>query len=103
MRVFVDFGAGRHPVAEVDTKRFQGNEMYIAVDYDIDELRRGKEALSKKQVGDIKTNALFVHTEKGKVPVEDQTVDEIYFGNVFGEPFRKEFKKDGDVELVSDI
>ena len=103
MRVFVDFGAGRHPVAEVDPKRFQGKRSYIGVDYDAEELRLGKKAFSEKQLGDVKTNALFVHTEKGSVPVEDRSVDEIFFGNVFGEPYRKDFKKDGGEELISEF
>ncbi len=100
-RVFVDFGAGRHPVAGADWEKFRDNYTYVAIDYDPEELKFGKNDLLEK-IGYIPENVLFVQSNGKNIPLQSNSVDEIYFGNVFGEPFRKEFKKKKEPELISE-
>lgn len=104
--VFVDFGSGHNPVAESHPERFSGDTLYIGVDYDEEALKSGQQKFLDKISGsklDQPANVLFVRAEKGALPFGDQSVSELHFGNVFGEPYHLEFKKDERPEQVFEI
>lgn len=104
--VFVDFGSGNNPVAESHPEKFSSDTLYIGIDYNEEALRNGQQKFLDKTKGnklDQPANVLFVRAEKGALPLGDQSVDELHFGNVFGEPYYLEFKKNEPTQEIFEI
>lgn len=79
-RVFVEVGTSEVPVPRLGTKKFSDGDIYIGVDVKKSSVRRAKEVIRENK------NIYFLQADAEQLPVGDSSTDELYFGNVFGDP-----------------
>ena len=75
-RIFVEIGNGFSSVARVGGLEFKDNNYYVGVDL-------GQKDHSK---GVSSKNVFFVEAKGQNLPFENSSVDEIFLGNVLGDP-----------------
>ncbi len=84
LHVFVEVGTNQLPVTFMGEKRFGGeNDMYIGIDV------KKKDVVMAKQVhefGPKGQHATFVQASAEQLPLKDESAEEMFFGNVFGDP-----------------
>lgn len=89
-RVFVEIGTNRNPVPVIGEKKFEEGDVYIGVDVSEERVRdaKGMAILEKSETGkeDRKKNLFFISADAKALPLQEKSVDELYFGNFFGDP-----------------
>ncbi|OHA04480.1 MAG: hypothetical protein A2934_00795 [Candidatus Sungbacteria bacterium RIFCSPLOWO2_01_FULL_47_10] len=83
-RVFIEIGTRDFPVSWAGDKKFGENDIYIGLDLGVSrpwEARDNTESVDKLQ-----DNMHFLRADASRLPVGGETTDEIFFGNVFGDP-----------------
>ncbi len=86
-KVFVEVGTNQLPVTFMAKREFKDNEMYVGIDTDAEMVRFARHATREGQ------NATFIEARGEQLPLKNESVDEIFFGNVFGAPRIPEHKK----------
>lgn len=81
-RVFVEIGPRAQPVTWMGRRHFGENDMYIGIDIDERELRDAPEVTDPAHTSE---NIHFLAGDARKLPLKENSVHEIYFGNVFGD------------------
>ena len=81
-RFFVEVGTNEIPVMVMGEKKFGPEDTYIGID-----LMMAKDAKQKTELfGKQPSNYLFITAQGERLPLKGETADELYFGNVFGDP-----------------
>ena len=86
-KVFVEVGTNQLPVTFMAKREFKDNEMYVGIDTDAEMVRFARHATGKGQ------NTTFIEARGEQLPLKNESIDEILFGNVFGAPRISEQKK----------
>ena len=92
-KFFVEVGTNANPVPAIGTKEFSENEIYIGLDISPLQAKTASRmpltsevAEGRRKGPEVKKNMFFIAADGRHLPLENQTVDELYFGNVFGDP-----------------
>lgn len=91
-RVFVEVGTDVNPIPSIGEKQFGDNDIYIGLDISREKaIRASKMPLeSEIQEGvrhpERRKNIFFMAADAKQLPLEDESVDEFYFGNIFSDP-----------------
>ena len=84
MRVFVEVGTNELPITFIGKRQFESeNDMYIGIDV------KKSEVISARQMhefGPKGQHAIFMQASAEQLPLKNESVGEIFFGNVFGDP-----------------
>lgn len=89
-RVFVEVGTNEIPVTAMGERKFGPEDTYIGIDLTMaEDAKRTTEALSKQP-----SNYLFITAIGERLPLKEGVADELYFGNVFGDPSIPDGTKD---------
>ena len=83
-KVFIEIGTNSSPATFMGNKDFKENT-YIGIDINYDNSLRAKEA-TEITTEENDENLHFINADAEKLPIADSSVDELYFGNVFGDP-----------------
>jgi|SRR3989344_1198765 len=82
-RVFIEVGTYSLPIPWQGSRKFEESETYIGIDVNPENLEHAQE-LSKLNFPGSK-NLHFIRADGVNLPLPDKSVDEIFFGNVFGD------------------
>lgn len=82
-RVFVEVGTNVLPVSFMGTKKFDAHEKYVGFDIRKGEIAGARQAHTVAHGGE---NADFIQGSGERLPMKDESADELLFGNVFGDP-----------------
>ena len=83
-KVFVEVGTNSIPVPFIGNKNFE-NEIYIGIDLEHENSIDAKKVT--KIIGEKHAdNVHFINADAESLPISSDSVDELYFGNVFGDP-----------------
>ncbi len=90
-RVFVEVGTNKAPVPFAGRKEFGSNDVYIGIDLAEESVRGAREyvkdaAAAAERDESGKNNLFFLSADAKSLPLREKSVDELYFGNVFGYP-----------------
>lgn len=84
LHVFVEVGTHQLPVTFIGNKRFDDeNDMYIGIDV---EKSKVVEARQMHEFGSKEQRATFVQASAEQLPLKNESAEEMFFGNVFGDP-----------------
>ena len=86
-KVFVEVGTNQLPVTFMAKREFKDNELYVGIDTDAEMVRFARHATGEGQ------NATFIEARGEELPLKNESVGEIFFGNVFGAPRIPDHKK----------
>ena len=100
-KVFIELGAGNIPVSWVGKREFKENEIYIGIDRASGDLEEARERTREDR--EENTNTHFVQADIRKLPVSDHAADEVFLGNVLGDPSIKDAEKDKFIEEAKRI
>ncbi len=88
-RVFVEVGTNEIPLPMLGKKAFGENDVYIGIDVERENVElsreRSEEWVKSGARPEIK-KMIFTQADMGRLPFADRTVDDLYLGNVFGDP-----------------
>lgn len=80
----LDIGSGEFPMIAQSTTEsfnlFNLNKVYIGLDIDMQELKRGEKISIKKR------NENFIQGDGIALPFSDSSINEIFLSNIFGDP-----------------
>lgn len=88
-RVFLEVGTYQTPVTVFGDKKFGKDDLYIGLDIDEHEVRSAKrnsewrDEDDGRQTGEHK---LFMNADMRRMPIADKSVEELFLGNVLGDP-----------------
>lgn len=100
-RVFVEIGTRDFPISWVGNKKFGKNDIYAGLDLNESHLREGRE--NTDSADKLQKNIYFIRADAATLPFENETTDEIFFGNVFGDPSISIQKKETFLEEAKRI
>ena len=83
-RVFVEVGTNIIPVPFIGGKSFE-HDTYIGVDVKEENARKARENSDHRFASETK-NIFFLNADAKKLPLADDSVDELYMGNLIGDP-----------------
>ncbi|MEK7464315.1 MAG: methyltransferase domain-containing protein [Patescibacteria group bacterium] len=94
-RVFVEIGTHVLPVTWQGAKKFNKDNIYIGIDISGERVRRAKEKslMIAEGVGSDKDSLNFINASADKLPLADSSADEVFLGNVLGDPGIKPIDK----------
>lgn len=95
-KVFIELGSGNAPVSWAGKKEFDENEIYVGIDRASADLLEAKERM--EEVGAENKNIHFVQTNIKTLPLKNHSADEVFLGNVLGDPSIKDAEKDKFIE-----
>lgn len=90
-KVFVEVGTHNLPVTWLGSKKFGKNETYIGIDASHDKIREAKEFTEQDRPQE---NIYFLNADAEHLPLKNASADEVFFGNVFGDPSITDQEKD---------
>lgn len=80
-RVFVELGPSRIPVPAIGERAFNEKNVYIGIDRNREALAEGREEMDRGN-----PNVHFLAGDVRELPVRDGTADEVFLGNILGDP-----------------
>ncbi len=91
-KVYVEVGSGLAPVPLLWPNKIRENDIYLGVDADQRALEFGRKRMRTENNLDNRkrnkpknhSNLYFMAAEAEHLPLQDESVDEIFFGNIFG-------------------
>ena len=84
-RLFVEIGTSYNPATFQGRRAFGESDIYIGFDKDMRTVQQGKE--KNDWVSDRHgKNVFFAAGDGTEMPLKNESADELYFGNVFGDP-----------------
>lgn len=92
-RVFVEIGTKYSPATFLGRRKFGENDTYVGFDRDVLSLREGKNTTDNLVAERHGKNVFFVAGNGETMPLKEASADELYFGNVFGDPRTSEGSK----------
>jgi len=84
-KIFVEIGVGGSAIPALGGKRkFEGDEYYFGIDVREEDLKISKDLARDVYKLELGKNIHFLEADARNLPFEDKSVDEIFFGNIFG-------------------
>lgn len=84
-RVFVEVGCGKIPAPALGTKEISDDQIYIGIDLDKNNVDMAPYSLLDQKIE--KGNIHFIQADGQKLPIPNNSIDEIYFGDVLSSGF----------------
>ncbi len=88
-RVFVEVGTNAIPLPFLGEKEFGENDAYIGLDINKEEVKSAKQSAEMLEAYNERpkiNKKLFVAADMGHLPLPDNAVDQLFLGNVLGDP-----------------
>lgn len=95
-KVFVEIGTYSSAVTWIGNRGFGPDELYIGVDINKENASSSRSATNvyMKDRGQDTSNMLFVNADARRMPVKDGSADEVFIGNVLGDPLIRDVDKE---------
>ena len=100
-KVFIELGSGDIPVSWIGKKKFRENKIYIGIDINPEDLNAARDMTAEKRKEN--KNVYFVRSDILELPVGNRSADEVFLGNVVGDPSIKNWEKDKFIEEAKRI
>jgi len=86
-RIFIEVGTGIAPLPFIGERKFNSDEIYIGIDINKERIKDAKYAseILKEDKGHT-ANFYFINADAKRLPFKNNIANELYFGNVFGDP-----------------
>ncbi len=86
-KIFIEIGTNILPITFVGGKRIKNSEIYIGLDKNLENIKQAKKISdSIKDFKKHKGKIFFINADATHLPFKENFADELYFGNVFGDP-----------------
>src|SRR3989344_271858 len=106
-RVFVEVGTNRNPVPSIGERKFGEEDIYIGFDLSEDEVRDAAYMAvmdgPEEEREHRKKNLIFMSADAKTLPLREKSVDELYFGNFFGDPRIVPYYSGGPTDKAKEI
>lgn len=95
-KVFIEIGTNQLPVPWFGKRKFGEDEIYVGIEKARDDIYTARENV--RDVVEKDQNIHFIQAYAEKLPLQDASADEIFLGNVLGDPSISSEKKDAFIE-----